>query len=106
MSADFDFRAFRVFRGQPLKTGLRAPPIPPMNKVILFENKDIRRIWSEERKRWLFAVVDIVAVLSESRDSAVYWRVLKHRPIRLLKKARRSDGPFSFSAYQRDWRGF
>ncbi len=50
-----------------------------MNKVILFENKDIRRIWSEERNRWLFAVVDIVAVLSESRDSAVYWRVLKHR---------------------------
>lgn len=50
-----------------------------MNKVILFENKDIRRIWDEERARWLFAVVDIVAVLTDSPDPAVYWRVLKHR---------------------------
>lgn len=47
------------------------------NKLIVFENKDIRRIWHNEE--WWFAVVDVVGAISESKNPAVYWRVLKKR---------------------------
>ena len=50
------------------------------NKVIVaFEGKKIRRVWDEQAQKWYFSVVDIVAVLSESDNPAVYWRVLKKR---------------------------
>ena len=48
-------------------------------KIILFEDKQIRRSWDEERELWLFAVVDVIAVLSNSNNPQVYWRVLKKR---------------------------
>ncbi len=50
-----------------------------MSNIKLFESKQIRSIWDEQAQRWLFAVVDVVAVLSESQNPQVYWRVLKKR---------------------------
>jgi prophage antirepressor-like protein len=50
-----------------------------MSSIKLFESKQIRSIWDEEAQRWLFAVVDVIAALSESRNPQVYWRVLKKR---------------------------
>lgn len=50
-----------------------------MSNVKLFESKQIRSIWDDQAQRWLFAVVDIVAALSESQNPQVYWRVLKKR---------------------------
>ncbi|MFZ2854802.1 MAG: Bro-N domain-containing protein [Rhodocyclaceae bacterium] len=50
-----------------------------MSDIKLFESKQIRSIWDEQAQRWLFAVVDVVAVLSESQNPQVYWRVLKKR---------------------------
>ena len=47
------------------------------NKLIAFENKKIRRIWHEDQ--WLFSVVDVVAVLTDSKDAGAYWRKLKQR---------------------------
>jgi len=47
------------------------------NKLVVFQEKEIRRTWHNEE--WWFAVVDIVGVLSESKNPAVYWRVLKKR---------------------------
>ena len=47
------------------------------NKLIVFEDKQIRRVWHNDE--WHFSVVDIVGVLSESTDSRNYWKVLKHR---------------------------
>lgn len=46
------------------------------NKLILFQEKQIRRVWHHEE--WWFAVVDIIEALTESRNPAVYWRVLKN----------------------------
>ena len=46
-------------------------------QIALFEGRKIRRHWDHERERWYFSVVDIVAVLSDSKNPAVYWRVLK-----------------------------
>ncbi len=48
-------------------------------KLVLFEGKKIRRHWDDEKEKWFFSVVDVVEVLTESGNPAVYWRVLKKR---------------------------
>ncbi len=50
-----------------------------MSNIKLFESKNIRSVWDEESQRWLFAVVDVVAALTDSQNPQVYWRVLKKR---------------------------
>ncbi len=47
------------------------------NKIVVFESRQIRRVWHKEE--WWFSVVDVVEILSESSNPAVYWRVLKKR---------------------------
>jgi len=49
------------------------------NKVQLFENQPIRTAWDEANEEWYFAIVDVVSVLTESKDPAAYWRKLKQR---------------------------
>lgn len=53
-----------------------------MNKetsIKLFEQKQIRSKWDEEKEKWYFSIVDVVEVLSESIDPQAYWRKLKQR---------------------------
>src|SRR5690348_9035001 len=50
-----------------------------MSALVLFEEKQVRRIWDESTKKWVFAIIDVVAVLTESVDPAAYWRKLKGR---------------------------
>ena len=50
-----------------------------MSDIKLFESTRIRSIWDDKAQRWLFAVVDVVAALTESLNPQVYWRVLKKR---------------------------
>jgi DNA-damage-inducible protein D len=50
-----------------------------MSSIKLFESKHIRSIWDGQAQRWLFAIVDVVAALTESQNPQVYWRVLKKR---------------------------
>ena len=45
----------------------------------LFEEKKVRTVWDDEREKWYFSIVDVVAVLTESPDPSKYWRVLKTR---------------------------
>jgi prophage antirepressor-like protein len=47
------------------------------NKLIVFQNKEIRRKW--HNNEWYFSVIDIIAVLTDSNNPQVYWRVLKKR---------------------------
>lgn len=49
------------------------------DKIQLFEDKRIRTAWDEEREEWFFSIVDVVAVLTDSKDPAAYWRKLKQR---------------------------
>ena len=49
------------------------------NQLQLFENKEIRTAWDEEREEWCFSVVDVVAVLTDSPNPQTYWRVMKKR---------------------------
>lgn len=47
------------------------------NKIILFQEKEIRRIWHKEE--WYFSVVDIIEILTESLQPSRYWSDLKKR---------------------------
>lgn len=49
------------------------------NEIKLFEGNQIRSVWDNEKEEWYFSVVDIVGVLTESKDSGAYWRKLKQR---------------------------
>ncbi len=46
-------------------------------KLAIFENREIRRFWDEEKEKWYFSVVDIVGALSQSSISKRYWSDLK-----------------------------
>ena len=48
-------------------------------KLKLFNEQQIRTSWNPDEEEWYFAVVDIVAVLTDSENPATYWRVLKKR---------------------------
>ncbi|MDR1954778.1 MAG: hypothetical protein LBP82_02350 [Candidatus Methanoplasma sp.] len=47
--------------------------------VRIFHDKEIRAVWDDNGQRWLYSIVDVVGVLTESEDPATYWRVLKKR---------------------------
>ena len=47
--------------------------------IKLFETKQIRTAWNEDREEWYFSVVDVVGVLTDSPDPKRYWSVLKTR---------------------------
>ena len=52
------------------------------NKLIVFEDKLIWRVWHNDE--WFYSVNDIVAVLTESKDEMAYWRKLKQREPQLV----------------------
>ncbi len=50
-----------------------------MSTIKLFETKQVRSIWDEERELWFFSIVDVVGVLTDSPNPRKYWSVLKTR---------------------------
>ena len=50
-----------------------------MSNIILFEEKHVRRAWNKAEEKWYFAIVDVIAVLTESPNPQVCWRVMKKR---------------------------
>lgn len=47
--------------------------------IKIFEEKKVRTLWDSEQEKWYFAIVDVIAVLTDSDNPQVYWRVLKKR---------------------------
>ncbi len=47
--------------------------------IKLFEERKVRTAWDDEQEKWYFSIVDVVAVLTDSKDSTAYWRKLKQR---------------------------
>ncbi len=47
------------------------------NKLVIFQSKEIRRIWEDEE--WFYSVIDIVEVLSNSSNPRDYWYKMKIR---------------------------
>lgn len=52
------------------------------NSIKLFGSDKIRAVWDDDQEKWYFSVVDVVAVLTESKDfqtARKYWNKLKQR---------------------------
>ncbi len=47
----------------------------------LFEGNEIRSVWDSEKEEYYFSIIDVIRVLTESKDSSHYWRTLKSRMI-------------------------
>ena len=50
--------------------------------IKLFEEKKVRMVWDDKEEKWYFSIVDVVAVLTESKDyltARKYWNKLKQR---------------------------
>jgi DNA-damage-inducible protein D len=45
--------------------------------IIVFDNKKIRRIWHNNER--YFSIVDVIKVLTDSKDSNDYWYQLKKK---------------------------
>ena len=46
-------------------------------KIVLFQEKKVRRVWHEEE--WNFSVIDVIEVLTDSSTPRKYWSTLKAR---------------------------
>jgi prophage antirepressor-like protein len=68
------------------------------NKLAVFQDKNIRRIWQDEE--WFYSVVDIIEVLTDSPTPRQYWGKVKDReftklqlsPIWVRLKLKATDG--------------
>lgn len=49
------------------------------NSIVLFNQKQVRRHWDEEKEFWYFSIIDVVAVLTDSSTPRRYWSDLKSR---------------------------
>ena len=49
------------------------------HQIQLFEERKVRTVWDDKEEKWYFSIVDVCAVLTESKDPQTYWRVLKNR---------------------------
>ena len=49
------------------------------NGIKLFQNSQIRTKWDSDIEDYYFSVIDVVGVLTESKNPSQYWRTLKSR---------------------------
>ena len=47
--------------------------------IQLFQERKVRTVWDDEQEKWYFSVVDVCAVLTDSKNPTAYWRKLKQR---------------------------
>jgi len=74
--------------------------IDSKNALVVFQGKNIRRIW--HKNEWFFSVVDAVAVLTDSPTPRQYWGKVKDRefkqlelsPIWVQLKLKAADGKY------------
>lgn len=50
-----------------------------MSTIKLFETREVRSLWDQDKEAWFFSIVDVVAVLTDSPNPRTYWSVLKNR---------------------------
>jgi len=53
-----------------------------MSNIKLFNDKAIRTHWNVEKEEWLFSVVDVCGIFSESQTPRNYWSNLKRKLIK------------------------
>jgi hypothetical protein len=50
--------------------------------IKLFEQKQIRSIWSDEEEKWYFSIIDVLQILIENDRPRKYWSDLKSKLIK------------------------
>ena len=50
-----------------------------IEKIQLFENRKIRTVWSEKEEKWYFSVLDVIEVLTDSKDPTDYFKKMRKR---------------------------
>ena len=50
-----------------------------VNKIKVFQNKNVRTVWNEDEEDWYFSVVDVIEVLTESDRPRKYCNDLKKK---------------------------
>ena len=48
-------------------------------EIKIFDDKQVRTHWDSEQEKWFIAIVDVIAILTDSIDPNAYWRKLKQR---------------------------
>ena len=69
------------------------------NEIKIFEDKNVRTLWDANEEKWYLAIVDVVAVLTNSSNPRKYLGVLKSDGSQLATncsqlKMQASDGKF------------
>lgn len=57
-----------------------------IDEIKLYENNKIRSVWDEEKEEWFFSIVDIVGVLTDSKDPKQYIKKMRLRDSELNSK--------------------
>lgn len=47
--------------------------------IKLFQDQKVRVLWNDELEKWYFSIVDVIKILTESKNPRKYWSVLKTR---------------------------
>ena len=65
--------------------------IPFVREDSFGEGKPIRKVWHDDE--WYFSVVDVIEVLTDSKNPSVYWSALKKREIQSFTFCKRLNFP-------------
>ncbi len=47
--------------------------------VKLFEQKQVRAHWDEDKEKWYFSIIDVIEILIDSERPRKYWSDLKRK---------------------------
>ena len=47
------------------------------HSIVLFNQKQVRRSYDEEKEIWYFSIIDVVQILTDSSIPRLYWSDLK-----------------------------
>ncbi len=53
--------------------------------IKLFEERKVRTIWDDEKEKWYFSIVDVVAVLTDSANPSDYLKKIRKRDSQLAE---------------------
>lgn len=49
------------------------------NSIVLFNQKQVRRQWDEDKEVWHFSIIDVIEILTESSRPRKYWSDLRKK---------------------------
>ena len=55
------------------------------DQIKIFEDTKVRTVWDTDEEKWYISIIDVIAVLTDSKDYQTarnYWKVLKHRLVK------------------------